>query len=89
MLAVMHLLTRHAFAARFEWRRLAQLTLVMGGIAVAGDLLLPTHGAGGFLARVAAFLAIPLVLYLINFAHPEELAAVRRLVARVRQEERR
>jgi len=89
MLAVMHLLTRHAFAARFEWRRLAQLTLVMGGIAVAGDLLLPTHGAGGFLARVSAFLAIPLVLYLINFAHPEELAAVRRLVARVRQEERR
>jgi O-antigen/teichoic acid export membrane protein len=89
MLAVMHLLTRHAFAAGFEWRRLAQLTFVMGGIAVAGDLLLPTHGAGGLLARVAAFLAIPLMLHLTGFAHPEELAAVRRVSARVRQKERR
>ena len=41
MIAVMHLLTRRAFAAAFEWRRLAQLALVLGGMAAAGELLLP------------------------------------------------
>src|SRR5207248_7673593 len=40
MLGVMHLLTRRAFAVAFEWRRLAQLLKVMGGLAVAGGLLL-------------------------------------------------
>jgi O-antigen/teichoic acid export membrane protein len=83
MLAVMHLLTRRAFAVAFEWRRLAQLTLVMGGVAVAGDLLLPTHGAVGFLSRAVAFLLIPAGLYLTGFAHPQELATARRLARRV------
>ncbi len=53
MLGVMHLLIRRAFAASFEWRRLAQLVVVIGGLAVAGDLLLPTHGFVGFLTRAA------------------------------------
>jgi O-antigen/teichoic acid export membrane protein len=82
MLAVMHLLTRHVFAVGFEWRRLAQLTAVMGGVAVAGDLLLPTHGATGLLARAAAFLAIPVLLWLTGFAHPRELDRVRAVAAR-------
>ena len=80
MLAVMHVLTRRVFAAAFEWRRLAHLTLVLGAVAVAGDLLLPTHGAFGFVARTVAFLAIPGLLHLTGFAHPEELAAARRLL---------
>jgi O-antigen/teichoic acid export membrane protein len=79
MLVVMHLLTRHAFRVAFEWRRLLQLTLVMGAVSAAGDLLLPTHGAVGFLTRLAAFAAIPLVLFLIGFSHPQELAQARRL----------
>ncbi len=56
----------------------------MGGAAAAGDLLLPTHGAVGFLTRLAAFAAIPPVLWLIGFAHPQEVAHVGRLAARVR-----
>ena len=83
MLAVMHLLTRRAFAVAFEWRRLAQIAAVAGGIAVAGDLLLPTHGAVGFLTRLAAFVAIPLVLWLTRFAHPQEVAQLRGLARRV------
>jgi len=82
MLAVMHLLTRHAFRVEFEWRRLTQLTVVMGGIAVVGDLLLPTHGAVGFLTRAAACLAIPLVLWATGFAHPQELDRARALLLR-------
>jgi hypothetical protein len=57
----------------------------MGGVSVAGDLLLPTHGAVGLLTRVLAFLAIPVVLYGMRFAHEEELAQVRLLLARIRR----
>ena len=81
MLAFMHALTRRAFAAAFEWRRLVHLTVVMGGVAVAGDLLLPTAGAGGLLTRLAATAAIPPLLWLTGFAHPQELARARALAA--------
>ena len=87
MLALMHLLIRRAFPVSFEWRRLTQLVVVIGGMAVAGELLLPTSGFGGFLARAAVFLAIPLVLWLTGFMHRAELdqgvAALRRVRARM------
>jgi O-antigen/teichoic acid export membrane protein len=84
MLTVMHFLTRRLFAVRFEWRRICQLVVVAGGLAVAGDVLLPTHGAVGLLTRTAVFVAIPLVLYVTRFAHPEELHQLRVLIGRVR-----
>jgi O-antigen/teichoic acid export membrane protein len=84
MLSVMHLLTRGAFRVSFEWQRLAHIVLVMGGIAVAGDLLLPTHGAVGLLTRVAAFAAIPGALALTRFAHLRELEVLRVAIARTR-----
>jgi O-antigen/teichoic acid export membrane protein len=77
MLAVMHLLTRRAFAVAFEWRRLAQICAVMGGMAVAGDLLLPTHGLVGFITRAAIWAAIPGVLLATGFAHAQELRGLR------------
>jgi O-antigen/teichoic acid export membrane protein len=85
MLTVMHLLTRRAFVVAFEWLRLAKLVVVMGGVAAAGDLLLPTHGAVGFVTRALAFLAIPPALYFTGFVHPQELARVRDVVAQVRR----
>ena len=81
MLTVMHLLTRRAFSVAFEWRRLAHLTIVIGGIAVAGDLLLPTRGVSGFLSRAAAFAVIPVVLWATGFAHRRELDGVRSLLS--------
>ncbi len=84
MLAVMHLLTRKAFTVAFEWRRLAQLWLVMGGVAAAGDLLLPTHGLLGFVTRALVFALIPLILLATGFAHAQELRQARELVRRVR-----
>ena len=87
MLTVMHLLVRRAFPVTFEWRRLVQLVLVLGGLAVAGDLLLPTSGFGGFAARAAVLLAMPAVLWATGFMHRAELdqglAAMRRLRARM------
>lgn len=73
MLGVMHLLIRRAFPVRFEWRRLLQLAVVIGGLAAGGDLLLPTSGLGGFLLRALVFLAIPPVLWLTGFVHRAEL----------------
>ena len=85
MLSVMYLLTRRLFEVRFEWRRLAQLVAVFAGFAVAGELLAPKHGAVGLLIRAAVFLAIPAVLYVTGFAHPQELAQARALLARARR----
>jgi O-antigen/teichoic acid export membrane protein len=85
MLTVMHLLTRRAFAVGFEWPRLAELVLVIGGLATAGDLLLPAHGPVGFLTRAAALLAIPPALYLIGFFHPQELYGLRDVAFRIRR----
>jgi len=84
MLGVMHLLVRRAFAVSFEWRRLGQLVVVLGGCAVAGDLLLPTSGLGGFALRAAVFVAMPLVLWSTGFLHAEELDQGLALARRVR-----
>ncbi len=84
MLGTMHLLTRRAFPVAFEWRRLAQLTLIVGGLAAAGDLALPTSGAVGFIARAAVWAVIPPMLLVTGFAHGAELTQARALLARVR-----
>ncbi len=85
MLAFMHVLTRRVFTTEFEWLRLTQVVVVMGAVAVAGELLLPTQGAIGLLTRAAAFAAIQLLLHVTRFAHPEELAQARQLLARARR----
>jgi O-antigen/teichoic acid export membrane protein len=77
MLAAMHFFTRRLFTVAFEWRRLAHVVVVVGGIAVLGDLLLPTHGFGGFVVRAVAWLAIPGLLLVTRFPHPEEIARLR------------
>jgi O-antigen/teichoic acid export membrane protein len=81
MLVVAHLLTRGLFAVPFERGRLVLLVAVIGGIAAAGELLLPTEGAGGFASRLAALAAIPLVLVAVGFVRPEERRALRSLAA--------
>jgi O-antigen/teichoic acid export membrane protein len=80
MLGVMHILIRRAFAATFEWRRLGQLVLIMGGLAAAGDVALPTHGALGFFARAVIWAAIPVALFASGFAHREEIVRARELL---------
>jgi O-antigen/teichoic acid export membrane protein len=79
MLVVMRLLTRRLFGVAFEWRRIAQLALVLGGLSGAGELLLPTSGAAGFVSRAALALLLPVVLGLTGFYRSEERAQLRRL----------
>jgi len=84
MLVVMRLLTRRLFQVAFEWRRIAQLVLVLGSLAGAGELLLPTEGAAGFVSRALLALALPLVLGLTGFYRPEERQLLRTLLTRLR-----
>ena len=72
---------RTAFARRLP--ELAQLVLVIGGVAVAGELLLPTAGVVGFVERLAALAVIPLLLIVTRFFGPEERARMRALVRRL------
>jgi O-antigen/teichoic acid export membrane protein len=85
MIVVLHQLTRSLFRVSFEWGRLARLVLVLGGLAVAGELLLPTHGLAGFLERGAVWCLILPLLALSGFFRAEEIARVRDLLARLRR----
>ncbi|MEA2157318.1 MAG: hypothetical protein QOE11_3458 [Solirubrobacteraceae bacterium] len=82
MLAMLHLLTRRLFTVPFEWGRLAHASLVLAAVAVAGELLLPTAGAGGLAARALALAALPLVLLATGFMRPEERSGLRSLLRR-------
>ena len=82
MLVAMWALTHNLFPVAFEWDRLSRLVLITGGLAAAGELLLPTSGAVGFISRAVVLVAIPLVLYAARFFRPGELRAARRLLAR-------
>jgi O-antigen/teichoic acid export membrane protein len=82
MLVVLHLLTRHLFRVPFEWGRLAHAVALLAGIAVAGELLLPTAGVDGFALRGLALAAIPVAFMATGFMRPEERTGLRRLATR-------
>jgi O-antigen/teichoic acid export membrane protein len=79
MLVVLHLLTRGLFAVPFQWRRLAHAIVLLAGVSVAGELLLPRDGIDGFALRAGAAALIPLLFAATRFVAPEELAGLRRL----------
>jgi O-antigen/teichoic acid export membrane protein len=80
MLIVMHLLTRRLFAVGFEWVRLAQLTAILAGVAVSGELLLPTSGFGGVVLRILWLALIPALLLLTRFFKENERSRARALL---------
>lgn len=81
MLIVMYLLTRNLFRVGFEWRRLAQLVAILGGVAVSGELLLADHGLLGFATRAAWLALVPILLLGTHFFASREREQVRDLVA--------
>jgi O-antigen/teichoic acid export membrane protein len=85
MLLVMYGLTRGLFKVGFEWLRLAQLGAILAGVAISGELLLPSHGAVGLLARIAWLALVPAALLASRFFHPHELAGARALVVEGRR----
>ena len=85
MLIVMYALTRGLFKVGFEWLRLAQLSAILAGVAISGELLLPSRGAVGLLARIAWLALVPAALLASRFFHPHELAGARALVVEGRR----
>jgi O-antigen/teichoic acid export membrane protein len=62
MLVAVHLLTRRLFVVPFEWPRLARIVAIIAGASVAGEVLLPVSGIGGFASRALVLAAIPVLL---------------------------
>jgi O-antigen/teichoic acid export membrane protein len=85
MIAVMHLLTRRLFAVPFQWRRLAQVTAILAGVAVSGELLLPTSGFAGFALRILWLALVPLLLGATRFFAASERAQARALLGDARR----
>ncbi len=80
MLVVMYLLTRSLFRVGFEWGRLAKLVAILAGVAVSGELLLPTHGFGALVLRVAWLGLVAPLLVATRFFAPHEVARARALL---------
>ena len=80
MLVVVHLLTRRLFVVPFEWGRIAGIVVIVGGVSIAGELLLPTAGLVGFATRALALAAIPFLLVFARIFTRSELASFRALV---------
>ena len=85
MLIVMYLLTRSLFKVGFEWRRLLQLTAILAGVAVSGELLLPDDGFAGLALRIAWLALVPVTLLLTHFFYPHERDRTRALAADARR----
>jgi O-antigen/teichoic acid export membrane protein len=81
MLFVMHLLTRRLFAVAFQWRRLAQASAILAGVAVSGELLLPSSGAAGFVLRALWLALAPALLLATRFFDGDERSQARALAA--------
>jgi O-antigen/teichoic acid export membrane protein len=84
MLFAMVLLTRGLFAVRFQWRRLAQLALLLAAVAVSGELLLPRSGFAGLSLRLAWLALIPALLLGTRFFSASERSQTRALLADAR-----
>jgi O-antigen/teichoic acid export membrane protein len=82
MLVVLHLLTRGLFSVPFEWGRLLHAVVLLAGVSVAGELLLPGAGFAGLAERAAAAALIPLLFLGTGFLRPAELAGLRTLLRR-------
>jgi O-antigen/teichoic acid export membrane protein len=79
MLAVMYALTRSLFTVGFEWLRLGLLCVILAGVAVSGELLLPTHGFAGLLLRALWLALAPALLLASRFFSTQEIGQAREL----------
>lgn len=72
VLVLMYAFTQRLFPVPYEWGRLGLIVGVAAALVVAGEVLLPTEGAGGLLGRTALWLSYPAVLWAARFLTPEE-----------------
>jgi O-antigen/teichoic acid export membrane protein len=79
VLALMYGFTQRLFPVPYEWARLLKVVGVSTTLVLAGELLLPTDGFAGLLARTALWLLYPFALLAIGFFTPGERTWLARL----------
>jgi O-antigen/teichoic acid export membrane protein len=79
VLALMYGFTQRLFPVPYEWGRLARIVLVSALLVGVGELLLPTDGFAGLVARTAFWLAYPIALLAVGFFTPPERTWLARL----------
>jgi O-antigen/teichoic acid export membrane protein len=79
VVALMYGFTQRLFPVPYEWGRLARVVLGAAAVVAIGELLLPTDGLDGLLARAALLATYPLILLLSGFFTAEERAQLARL----------
>jgi O-antigen/teichoic acid export membrane protein len=89
MILVIYRLTRSVFSVGFEWDRLGRLLAVLVGVSLAGELLLPTHGAAGFLLRALAWCTIFPLLRAVGFFRAAELVRIAAMAGQIIGQRRR
>jgi O-antigen/teichoic acid export membrane protein len=72
VLVLMYAFTQRLFPVPYEWTRLLRALLTASLLIAAGELLLPTAGAAGLLARTGLWLLYPLALLATGFFTPAE-----------------
>jgi O-antigen/teichoic acid export membrane protein len=75
VLVLMYVFTQRLFRVDYEWLRLAQVAGLAVALVAVGEVLLPTEGIGGLVARTAVWLAYPAILVLTGFLSDEERRA--------------
>jgi O-antigen/teichoic acid export membrane protein len=72
VVALMYVFTQRFFPVPYEWLRLARIVVVATALVLFGELLLPTEGAVGLVARAVLWLAYPVLLWTSGFFNAEE-----------------
>jgi O-antigen/teichoic acid export membrane protein len=79
VVALMYRFTQRLFPVPYEWGRLARVVLISAALIALGELLLPTDGLVGFLARAVLWLLYPAALFASGFFTAEERGWLARL----------
>ena len=77
MLVVLFLLTRKVFTVPFEWRKIIPLVVIVAGLSLLGNELLPSEGIAGLLERSLLLVGIAAALVLARVVTVGELQTLR------------
>ncbi len=77
MLVVLFLLTRKVFTVPFEWRKIIPLVVIVAGLSLLGNELLPSDGIAGLLERSLLLVGIAAALVLARVVTVGELKTLR------------
>ncbi len=72
VVALMYVFTERLFPVPYEWARLARVLIVAAALVGFAEVVLPTAGFLGFVARLALGLLYPAVLFATGFFTDEE-----------------